>query len=171
MKKLSFLLIILSCLFVSCDSENEPTIVDLNNKTFDLFMAEQDVITQIPATLTTGDNAPFYLVDPNRQIYMKVIADNGDRLSEGQECYFRYTTYTLEQSENGIIPIKSTTTEDNPISTPADNLEYIYNSVAPTVLPLRYVGDWSEVYLAIRQISDKADPPILMHLRYFPKDH
>lgn len=94
MKKLSFLFIILSFIFVSCGNDNEPpAIVDQHNKTFNTFMAEQNVVNQIPATLTTGTDAPFYLIDPQRLIYMKVISDNGVKLTEGQECYFRHTTY------------------------------------------------------------------------------
>lgn len=169
MKKLSFLFYILSLVIVSCGSDNEPaTIVDQHNQIFNSFMSEQNVINQIPATLTTGIDAPFYLIDSQRQIYMKVISDNGDKLGERQECYFRHSTYRLVQSENGVKPVLSYTNENEMGEQPGE-LSYTTHSDIPTLLPLRYVGNCSEIYLAIRQISDKSDAPMLMHIRYFPK--
>lgn len=171
MKKLSFLFLIISLIVVSCGNDNEPpTIVDRHNKTFNTFMAEQNVVNQIPATLITGDNAPFYLIDKHRQIYMKVISDDGDKLAESQECYFRHTTYILQDTDNGVKPVKSSSTEDV-IGEPALNLRYNPDSDVPTIMPLRYIGNWSEVYLVMREISDKSDAPLLMHIRYFPKGH
>lgn len=168
MKKLSFLFYILSLVIVSCGSDNEPaTIVDQHNQIFNSFMSEQNVINQIPATLATGIDAPFYLIDSQRQIYMKVISDNGVKLGEGQECYFKRTTYILQNTDNGVIPVKSSSTEDT--FEPASKIRYYCNSNVPTIIPLRHIGNWSEVYLAIRQISDKSDAPMLMHIRYFPK--
>ena len=169
MKKLSFLFIILSFIFVSCGNDNEPpAIVDQHNKTFNTFMAEQNVVNQIPATLTTGTDAPFYLIDPQRLIYMKVISDNGVKLTEGQECYFRHTTYILQDTDNGVKPVKSSSTEDV-LGEPALDIRYFSDSNVPTIIPLRHIGNWSEVYLVIREISDKSDAPLLMHIRYFPK--
>lgn len=169
MKKLSFLFYILSLVIVSCGSDNEPaTIVDQHNQIFNSFMSEQNVINQIPAILITGTEAPFYLIDAQRQIYMKVISDNGVKLGEGQECYFRHSTYRLVQSENGVKPVLSSTNENEMGEQPGE-LSYTTYSDIPTLLPLRYAGNGSEIYLAIRQISDKSDTPLLMHIRYFPK--
>ena len=112
--------------------------------------------------------APFYLIDSQRQIYMKVISDNGVKLTERQECYFRHSTYRLVQSENGVKPVLSYTNENEMGEQPGE-LSYTTHSDIPTLLPLRYVGNCSEIYLAIRQISDKSDAPMLMHIRYFPK--
>ncbi len=169
MKKLSSLFIFLSCLFASCNNDDEPAIVTENNQTFNLYMSQQNVVNHIPEYLSTGDDAPFYLIDKDRQIYMKVITDNGERLAECQECYFKFTTYLLEQSGNNVIPKLSSSTE-NEIGTQPDKLRYSQQSDIPPLLPLHYVGNWSEVYLAIRQISDKSDTPLLMHIRYYPKD-
>lgn len=169
MKKLSFFFLILSLFVVSCGSDNEPlTIADQHTQTFSSFISGQSIVNQIPATLLSGNEAPFYLLDKERQIYMKVIVDNGEKLKEGQECYFRHSTYALIKSENGVKPILSTTNENEMGGRPGE-LHYSTQSDIPTLLPLRYVGNGSEVYLAIRQISDKTDSPLLMHIRYYPK--
>ncbi len=147
MKKLSFLILIFTLIVVSCGNDNEPSsLADKHNQTFNSFMAQLNVVNQVPANLSAGNNAPFYLIDKDRQIYMKAISNDGVKLTEGQECYFRYTSYILQDTEHGVVPVKSSSTEDNPTEPPLDITLFLSSDV-PTIIPLRYVGNWSEVYL------------------------
>ena len=64
------------------------------------FLANHRVVMSIPedTVFEVGENAPFYRIDPDGNIYMQVLKPGdriGDRAKVGEPIYFRYSRYDL----------------------------------------------------------------------------
>lgn len=80
------------------------------------YLADQRVVSYIPedSVFEYGPNAPFYRVDADGMLYMKVL-DPGTKdnmVEDNEQIYFRYTRYALSGYSNGKLP----TGEGNNIS-------------------------------------------------------
>lgn len=64
------------------------------------YLANHRVVMTIPedSVFEVGENAPFYRIDPDGNVYMQVL-NAGDRANDkaktGEPIYFRYTRYNL----------------------------------------------------------------------------
>ncbi len=88
------------------------------NKAVNLFLADQKVIGYIADNkeFVTGNDAPFYQLDPEGNLYMQVIEKgDGPMVADNQIVYFRFTRYNINYytSEDGM------TSEGN-----SENIEY-----------------------------------------------
>lgn len=85
--------------FQACESSRSYSeLLDDENRAVNRFLADQWVITSIPAdtVFQVGPDAPYYQLDEEGNIYMQVLdAGSGDKVEEDQQVYFRFTRYNL----------------------------------------------------------------------------
>lgn len=156
--------------FSSCSSdEPENDVVKKNNDAFNYFLSQYKVIKDIPTSLETGENAPFYQIDKDGFIFLQVIENKGIMTKDNEKIYFRYSTFSLiSYFETHVWP-KPTATDETDFDISDSFLTYNSTSTIPTIIPLNYVGNESRVNIAVRQISDKGDFPFLMNISYIPE--
>lgn len=80
------------------DDQSYADLLRQENKDVNAFLANHRVVASIPkdTVFETGENAPYYQIDPEGNIFMQVIdPGNGMRAETGQIIYFRYTRYAL----------------------------------------------------------------------------
>ncbi len=72
------------------------------------FLADQTVVLDIPAdtVFEVGPDAPYYRLDEDGQLYMQVLRAGtpGNRVTNDEQIYFRYTRYALAGYSNGTLP-------------------------------------------------------------------
>lgn len=102
---------------VSCsDSKSYADLLAEEDYYSNNYLADQRVVSYIPedSVFEYGPNAPFYRVDADGMLYMKVL-DPGTKdnmVEDNEQIYFRYTRYALAGYSNGKLP----TGEGNNIS-------------------------------------------------------
>lgn len=167
----------------SCkDAKSYSELLNDEEKAVNSFLAHQRIINEIPAdtVFETGENAPYYKIDPDGDVYMQVIKA-GDRVNnrakEGQTIYFRFGRINLLRYELGY----DDTPTGNYNDMTAENASFRF-SKDETInsmefgyglqLPLIYVGIDSEVNILVKsqrgpysEIQDVV--PYLYNIRYF----
>lgn len=90
------------------DSESYADLLNKENQSVNNFLADHRVELSIPAdtVFETGENAPYYRLDEDGQLYMQVLdAGTKDNMVKNDEqIYFRYTRYGLESYVDGKLP-------------------------------------------------------------------
>ena len=77
------------------DSKSYNELLDEEDKAVNSFLANQKVELAVPAdtVFETGENAPYYRLDEEGNVYMQVI-NTGDRKNNksetGENIYFQY---------------------------------------------------------------------------------
>lgn len=85
---------------ISCEKgESYADLLRKEEKAVNWYLSGESVAVEIPAdsVFITGEDAPFYKMDEDGSVYMKVI-DAGDkdaRPQEGDRVYFRYSRMNL----------------------------------------------------------------------------
>lgn len=83
----------------SCsDSKSYADRLNDENKNVNAFLANHRVINQIPddSVFLTGEDAPFYRMDEEGNVYMQVInVGDGEKPDYDDMVYFRYMRYDL----------------------------------------------------------------------------
>ncbi len=147
------------------------------------YLANFKVKNDIPAdtVFETGLNAPFYRIDPDGNVYMQVLKA-GDRINDkaktGEEIYFRYTRYNLNDwYTTGELAAYDSNEGD--MTRPATSFKYKDFTLATSSqwgyglqLPLDLLGTECEVNLIIKSqyglLSEIAYvTPFVYHVRYF----
>lgn len=177
-----FLLILPIVLFATAckDTKSYNELLDEEEKAVNSFLANQRVVLEVPAdtVFETGEDAPFYKLDEDGNVYMQVIKA-GDRKNNkaetGQNIYFRYMRIDLKDYETGVDP--------DPIGN-ENSLNYSYfsynNYQLPSTsqygygiqMPLAYLGIDCEVNILIKsqygfssEISNVI--PYIFHITYY----
>lgn len=184
--KLKYLLLpaiaLVATLLSSCDDDKSYSeLLDEESKAINSFLASQRVINEIPAdtVFETGEDAPFYKLDEEGNVYMQVVKA-GDRVNNraqtDQIIYFRFARTDLKSYEQG--------NDDTPEGNYADGIDsyyFRYNNYtlssttqygAGIQMPLAFVGIDSEVNIIIKskygfdsEISSVI--PFLWNVRYY----
>lgn len=72
------------------------------------FLADQIVVLDIPAdtVFQVGTRAPYYRLDKDGNMYMQVLnaGTPGNRVTDDEQIYFRYTRYRLADYKDGKLP-------------------------------------------------------------------
>lgn len=177
---------LLSCAaltMTSCsDGKSYADLLSDETKAVNYFLANQRVINEIPADsiFETGEDAPYYRMDEDGQIYMQVVkagsADN--KAFSDQMIYFRFMRYDLAYyHQYGEWPEGEGNAADmeyNPMYFRFGN--YSLQSSAQygsgIQLPLSYLGIDCEVNIVIKSqygfTSEMTNVvPYLYNVRYF----
>lgn len=106
----------------SCeDGKSYAEMLNEENKAVNLFLVNQKVVGSVPADsiLEVGEDAPFYQIDEEGNIYMKVLnLGDGKRVESGQQVIFRFQRTNLMYYTPGAA-LKDLDWEgnaDNPVS-------------------------------------------------------
>lgn len=177
---------VLSCaalVLTSCnDGKSYADLLADENKAVNFFLANQRVVNEIPADsiFETGDDAPFYRMDEDGQIYMQVIkAGSADKKAySDQMIYFRFMRYNLAYyHQYGEWPEGEGNAADMEYSPMYFRFgNYSLQSSAQygsgIQLPLSYLGINCEVKIVIKSqygfTSEMTNVvPYLYHVRYF----
>ena len=185
--KNSVILLILAVMGVvstSCnDNKSYAEYMEDERKAVNAFLADQRVINEIPkdSVFETGEDAPFYKMTPDGDVFMQVISE-GDRINnkakENQEIYFRFMRASiLNWASNPKLYYEGNSEDMSfvPMSFRYNNfnLESTSQFGYGIHIPLGYLGIDCEVKLLIRsqygltnEISKVT--PYVYKLRYFP---
>jgi len=72
------------------------------------YLADQRVVSYIPedSVFEYGPDAPFYRVDADGMLYMKVLkpGTKDNMVEDNEQIYFRYTRYALAGYSDGELP-------------------------------------------------------------------
>lgn len=182
LKNLLLLLGAVTMLLSCSDSKSYAELLSDERKSTNSYLATQKVINEIPADsiFETGENAPFYKMDADGNIYMQVIKA-GDRKNnkaeDSQIIYFRFMRISLNSWAAGSDPTPTGNANDMGYnSTSFRYNDYTLSSSSQygsgIQTPLNYLGIDCEVNLIIKsqygftsEISNVI--PYLYSVRYF----
>lgn len=171
-------------LFTACN--NDQSYADrLNDErnAVNAYLANHRVEMSIPedSVFEVGENAPFYRVDVDGNVYMQVLnAGNrvSDRAKKGEPIYFRYSRYNLATwYADGIMAITSGNENTMDAASCSFNFsDYTLPSSSQwgygIQYPLLFLGVECEVNLVIKsQYGFTSEisyvTPFLFHVRYY----
>ena len=95
--------------FSACsDSKSYAELLTEETQSVNAFLADQNVYLDIPedSVFISGENAPYYLVDEDNNVYMQVLnPGSGKRVKNDAQVFFRFTRYNLhEYAATGELP-------------------------------------------------------------------
>ena len=108
---------ILSVVTYSCnDGKTYAELLEDENKNVNAYLANQRVIIEIPedTVFEVGENAPYYLIDPDGNVYMQVLkVGEGKKAKYNDMVYFRYMRYDLSNyARTDTLPSGSGNADD-----------------------------------------------------------
>lgn len=166
----------------SCeDGKSYADMLNSENKAVNAFLVDHNVITTIPSdsVFIAGEDAPYYQLDEEGNVYMQVINPGwGDKVTDNQRVYFRFTRYNLMYYAGPDTPMTGEGNEDNLTS---ESTYFNYNNFTlPTStswgvgiqMPLRFLPLNSEVNIIVKSQYGMTSEtsyvqPYLYHIRYF----
>lgn len=169
---------------MSCsDSESYSDRLNVERNATNAYLKTQRVVNDIPADtiFETGEDAPYYRIDPDGNVYMQVI-NAGDRVNDraktSQTVYFRYTRFNLEEWYSTKVLGATDGNETDMSSTPTYFLYKDFTQASSSQwgyglqLPLNYLGVECEVNLIVKSqfgVTGEISyvQPFLYHVRYF----
>lgn len=189
MKHNDFLLplaLIFASIFSMASCEKGESYADLlkkEEKAINWYLSGESVETEIPADsiFIAGEDAPFYRMDEDGKVYMKVIdsGDPDDRPKPGDRVYFRYSRMNLRNLYETDVELWSgnsnnLTGSTAPTSFIFDNfkLKSSYQHGSGIQLPLNYLGYNSRVRLVMKAsagfyVEQSQCLPYVYDVRYF----
>lgn len=148
------------------------------------YLAQNKIVVDIPkdSVFQTGQDAPFYKMNSEGTLYMKVItAGDRNKIPEnGDRVYFSFMRQNIQSLMNGYI-------DEDVWEGNAENMAYGSTSflLGETILtssikygngiqiPVTYLGYYSEVILVVKSLEGFTDAqtdctPYVYKVRYFP---
>lgn len=94
------ILSVIAFVLSSCsDSKSYAEMLTDENHAVNTFLSQHRVIDEIPDANTVfevGEDAPYYRLDPESNVYMQVLAlGDKEKVEKESRVYFRYTRYNL----------------------------------------------------------------------------
>ena len=179
------LVAVLSLVFVSsCEkTESYAELLKKEEKAVNWYLSGQSVETVIPADsiFITGEDAPFYRMDDDGNVYMQVInaGDMDDRPQTGDRVYFRFSRMNLRNFYEADLEqwVGNSSTLNSTLGSTSfilDNYTLPSSSQYGTgiQLPLKYLGYNSRVRLVLKAQAGFSSEmsqclPFVMDVRYF----
>ncbi len=174
-------IMVVALAFSACN--NTTSYADLlkdETKSINNFLADQKVIGSVPedSIFITGEDAPYYRMDDDGYVYMKVIrtGDMNSRPEYNDLVYMRFTRYNLDYYEDGELPT-GTGNAENVID--SYTFRYLNDQSYDTQTwgealqyPLHYLGYGCEVKMVVRSAYGPSNEisqvvPYLYHVRYY----
>lgn len=171
----------------SCDkTESYSELLRDEEKAVNWFLAQHRVEMSIPedGEFETGENAPYYRMDPDGYLYMQVInAGDKDNMAEaGDKVYFRYNRKNIRLMYEGADP-QWTGNMDN-LSASGFTSFFKGNSTYPSStqfgtgiqVPMDYLGYYSEVNLVLRSYIGFTEDqsqcnPYILNVKYYKPEY
>lgn len=168
----------------SCEKgESYADLLKKEEKAVNWYLSGESVETEIPADsiFITGEDAPFYKMDEEGNVYMKVI-DSGDlsnRPKKGERVYFRFSRMNLRNFYEADLEVWTGNSNDLTSSTSSTSfilgnytLQSSYQYGTGLQLPLNYLGYNSRVKLVLKAASgfyaeQSQCLPFVYDVRYF----
>ena len=178
--------VLLMFMNTSCDdSKSYAELLTDENHSVNRFLANQRVDNTIPTDSTfqfeTGENAPYYRMDEDGNMYMQVVNPGtpGNYAKEDQTIYFRYTRYSLNDYVNDTLPPGSGNETEMGYSSASFRFQNFtqqssYRWGAGVQIPLRFLPIDCEVNIVIKSQYGFYDEmayvlPFLYKIRYYPQ--
>ncbi len=182
--KITFLLLTLGAFlpFSSCDkSTSYSDLLRDEEHAVNWFLANHKVEVNLPEdnNFLTGEDAPFYKLDEEGNVYMQIInlGTSGTGWKEGDKVYFRFMRRNIESMYAGTDAVP----EGNADDLSSSPTYFLYgNTVLQSTsqfgegiqLPIKYLGYDSEVNLVLKSYqgftSDQDNCiPYIYNIRYF----
>jgi len=167
----------------SCSSgESYTSLLNGERNACNMYLANQRVINEIPkdTIFEEGEDAPFYRLDDEGQVYMRVIrsGERSDTATLSEKIYFRYTRYSLDYwYDEGELVTYDTNMQD--MSASSAYFKFLDYSTEDSSkwgvgiqMPLWYLGVGSEVWLVVKSQYGLTNEisyvtPFLWHIRYY----
>ena len=164
----------------SCShTKSYAELLNEETKYINAYLADQRVVGHVPADsiFIQGNDAPYYRMDEDGNVYMRVIKDNPDgvKAKYNDLVYMRFTRYNLYSYSNGTLPDGEGNDDNalNQFSFRYQNMEITSSSSwgEGLQLPLNYLHYGCEVELVIRSQMGLSDEiagvvPYMYRVRY-----
>lgn len=167
----------------SCDdSKSYAELLADENQAVNKFLVQFRVEDAIPADgkFEVGENAPFYRLDDDSNVYMQVLSLGTDQKPEKNDrVYFRFTRYNLfHYIVGGDNSLLGTGNADNMNS---QSTYFLFENVSISEsaqygygiqLPMKYLGYEAQVNLVVKSQEGPSDEisyvvPYLYTIRYY----
>ncbi|MCH5319168.1 MAG: DUF4827 family protein [Paramuribaculum sp.] len=161
------------------DTKSYAELLEDENKSVNRFLADQKVVGSFDEkNFEIGENAPYYQMDEDGNVYMQVLKLGTDTMAvDNQLIYFRFTRYNLSYYNTGTELLG----EGNSESLESANTSFRYNNFSLNSssqwgegiqLPLKYLPIGSEIMLVLKsQLGWTSEiayvNPYLYHIRYY----
>lgn len=183
-----FFSIIILIGMTSCnEGKSYSDLLEEEEKAVNWYLAQQRVEASVPADsiFLTGQDAPFYRMNSDGTIYMRVInpGDMNNRPVKGQTVYFRFMRVNLKALSEGT-EMEEGNNENMDSSLGGLSLVYGNKSLPSTTewgdgiqVPLNYLGYGCEVDLIVKSIEGRAGdisqciPYLYKGLKYFKAEY
>lgn len=182
--KYTFFLIATALMLPSCEKgESYADMLKKEEKAVNWYLSGEYVETEIPSDsiFITGEDAPFYKMDEDGSVYMKVIdsGDLDDKPESGDRVYFRFSRMNLRNFYEADIETWVGNSSDLNSTTPSTSfifenytLQSSYQYGTGIQLPLKYLGYNSRVRLVLKAsagfFSEQSQClPYVVDVRYF----
>lgn len=181
---ISLLTLSIAMALVSCEKgESYADLLKKEEKAVNWYLSGYSVDVDIPSDsiFIEGDDAPFYKMNEEGTVYMKVInsGDLTDRPQKGERVYFRYSRMNLrnfyeadlEQWVGNAINLQTSTAATSFIYGNY-TLQSSYQYGTGVQLPMDYLGYNSRVVLVVKASAgiyaeQSACLPFVYDIRYF----
>lgn len=167
--------------------ESYADLLNKEEKAVNWYLSGYAIEPKIPADsiFITGDNAPFYRMDEDGNVYMKVIdaGDMNNRPKTGDRVYFRYSRMNLRNFyEVGVETWGGNASDFNQAtgstSFVLDNYTLTSSAQYGTgmQLPMKYLGYNSQVRLVVKAAAGFSAEqsqclPFVIDIRYFKGEY
>lgn len=176
----------------SCSkSESYSELLRDEEKAVNVFLAGKEVMLEVPAdsiSFETGEDAPFYRLDPDGYVYMQVISkgDTEKKVKNGDVVYFRFNRQNLKLMADGETADKEGNSDNLGGGTnDLGNTYFVYQNkyLESTTswgtgiqMPMKFFGYGCEVNLVLRSYYGFASDqsyciPYLINVRYFKPEY
>lgn len=172
----------------SCnEGKSYSDLLEEEEKAVNWYLAQQRVEASVPADsiFLTGQDAPFYRMNSDGTIYMRVInpGDMNNRPVKGQTVYFRFMRVNLKALSEGT-EMEEGNNENMDSALGGLSLVYGNKSLPSTTewgdgiqVPLNYLGYGCEVDLIVKSIEGRVGdisqciPYLYKGLKYFKAEY
>lgn len=169
---------------ISCEKgESYADLLKKEEKAVNWYLSGESVETVIPADsiFITGEDAPFYKMDEEGNVYMRVIdmGDMNDRPQKGDRVYFRFSRMNLRNFYEADLEQWTGNSSDIGAGIPSTSfilgnysLQSSYQYGTGIQLPMTYLGYNSRVRLVVKAQSGFYSEqsqclPFVFDIRYF----
>lgn len=170
------------------EGKSYSDLLDEEEKAVNWYLAQQRVVASVPedSVFETGPNAPFYRMNSDGSVYMRVISmgDMSNRPKKGDTVYLRYLAQNIKYLFAGTTSGTGTGNADNMLTGGNQSLVYGNTYLSSTTslgtgiqVPLGYLGYNCEVDLIVKSIEGRAGdisnciPYLYSGLKYFKAEY